>query len=237
MQAANADANPDLFHSYHRLVVDVARRFRGSGVAMEDLIQEGNLGLTIAAKRFDPTRGVSLSTYAYHWIRGLILGQVVRGRGVVSLGSARRERKLFSRLSRVRRKLEQLGGPVDSTALADKLGVPREAVEAVLGRFSQRDVSLDADEGYWSGRLATGGPGPEDAVAEGEEMSRRRALLAEGLGTLDERERAILRARHLTSEPVTLASLGRRMRLSRERVRQLEARALGKLTRYCREHG
>jgi RNA polymerase sigma-32 factor len=136
----------------------------------------------------------------------------------------------------MRRKLEQVGEAADTPALARQLDLPTDTVDAVLSHFAQRDVSLDADDGYWSSRLATGSTGPEDAVADDEELSRRRSLLAAGLRTLSERERAILRARHLSSEPATLSVLGRRMRISRERVRQLEARAIGKLARYCREH-
>src|SRR5215471_14384745 len=126
------------------LVIRIAMEFRHSGPAMEDLIQEGNLGLTIAARRFDPNRKTRLATYATYWIRACMLEHVVRSHGPVRIGTTRSQRKIFFGLGRARRKLEREGETPDADSLAHALGVEREDVEAMTPRLTGRDVSLDA---------------------------------------------------------------------------------------------
>jgi RNA polymerase sigma-32 factor len=220
------------------LVIRIAMEFRHSGPSMEDLIQEGNLGLTIAARRYDPSHQTRLATYATYWIRACMLEHVVRSHGPVRIGTTRSQRKIFFGLGRARRKLEREGGAADCEALADVLGVEREDVEAMTPRLTGHDVSLDAprstdDRREVGASLAEDGPTPEDFVAGVEEDGARRSQLAEGLKVLDPRERAIIRARHMRQRPATLASLGKKFGISRERVRQLELRAKGKLRSFC----
>ncbi len=220
------------------LVIRIAMEFRHSGPSMEDLIQEGNLGLTIAARRFDPARATRLATYATYWIRACMLEHVVRSHGPVRIGTTRSQRKIFFGLGRARRKLEREGEATDAESLAGALGVEREDVEAMTPRLTGHDLSLDAprspdDRRDLGGVLAEDAPTPEDMVAGLEEDDARKVQLFEGLKVLDPRERAIIRARHMRSRPATLASLGKKFGISRERVRQLELRAKSKLRSFC----
>lgn len=219
------------------LVIKIALEFRHSGPAMEDLIQEGNLGLTIAARRFDPARATRLATYATYWIRACMLEHVVRSHGPVRIGTTRSQRKIFFGLGRARRQLERNGETADAEHLASALGVETEDVESMTARLTGRDVSLDAPRGYDDQRpvaasLCEDEPNPEDMIAGLEEDDQRRALILEGLKVLDTRERAIIRARHMRHRPATLACLGKKFGISRERVRQLELRAKAKLRQY-----
>jgi RNA polymerase sigma-32 factor len=227
-----------LVEAHLGLVIRIAMEFRHSGPAMEDLIQEGNLGLTIAARRFDPNRATRLATYATYWIRACMLEHVVRSHGPVRIGTTRSQRKIFFGLGRARRKLERDGTAANCESLATELGVLEEDVEAMQPRLTGRDVSLDAPRGFDDRRsvgatLAEDLPTPEDQVAGTEEDDFRKITLFEGLKVLDPRERAIIRARHMRQRPATLASLGKKFGISRERVRQLELRAKSKLRAYC----
>jgi RNA polymerase sigma-32 factor len=231
------DALKRLVAAHLGLVVKIAADFRGSGPSLEDLIQEGNVGLTIAARRFDPAQGTRLATYATYWIRACMMEHVVRSHGPVRIGTTRSQRKIFFGLGRARRRLERGGEPAATAQLAAVLGVEEEEVASMVPRLTGRDLSLDeprsSDDGRQVGTvLAEPGPSPEEMVAGVEEHDRRRARLHKGLKVLDPRERAILRARHLSSRPATLAALGKKFHISRERVRQLELRAVAKLRVY-----
>ena len=222
------------------LVIKIALEFRHSGPPMEDLIQEGNLGLTIAARRFDPDRATRLATYATYWIRACMLEHVVRSHGPVRIGTTRSQRKIFFGLGRARRKLEGAGTVADCEHLATELGVEREDVESMTARLTGRDVSLDAPRSYEDRRplaasLCEDHPDPEELIAGMEEDSQRRTMMHDGMKVLDTRERAIIRARHLRQRPATLAFLGKKFGISRERVRQLELRAKAKLRQYVDE--
>ena len=224
------------------LVIRIAMEFRHSGPSMEDLIQEGNLGLTIAARRYDPSHQTRLATYATYWIRACMLEHVVRSHGPVRIGTTRSQRKIFFGLGRARRKLEREGETANCESLADALGVEEADIEAMTPRLTGHDVSLDAprstdDRREVGALLAEDGPSPEEFVAGVEEQDSRRTRLSEGLKVLDSRERAIIRARHMRQRPATLASLGKKFGISRERVRQLELRAKTKLRVFCGVRG
>jgi RNA polymerase sigma-32 factor len=226
-----------LISAHLGLVIRIALEFRHSGPSMEDLIQEGNLGLTIAARRFDPGRATRLATYATYWIRACMLEHVVRSHGPVRIGTTRSQRKIFFGLGRARRKLERDGETADAEHLATVLGVEQQDVESMTARLTGRDVSLDAPRGYDDRRpvaasLAQDEPSPEEMIAGLEEDDQRRAQIQEGLKVLDTRERAIIRARHMRQRPATLAFLGKKFGISRERVRQLELRAKAKLRQF-----
>ena len=227
-----------LVQTHLGLVIRIAMEFRHSGPSMEDLIQEGNLGLTIAARRFDPTRQTRLATYATYWIRACMLEHVVRSHGPVRIGTTRSQRKIFFGLGRARRKLEREGESADAESLASALGVERSDIESMTPRLTGHDVSLDApratdDRREVGALIAEDSPNPEDMVAGVEEDDSRKTRLNEGLKVLDARERAIIKARHMRQRPATLASLGKKFGISRERVRQLELRAKAKLRIFC----
>jgi RNA polymerase sigma-32 factor len=227
-----------LIQTHLGLVIRIAMEFRHSGPSMEDLIQEGNLGLTIAARRFDPSRETRLATYATYWIRACMLEHVVRSHGPVRIGTTRSQRKIFFGLGRARRKLEREGERADAGMLASALGVEPADVESMTPRLTGHDVSLDApratdDRRELGALIAEDAPSPEEMVAGFEERDARQTRLSEGLKVLDARERAIIKARHMRQRPATLASLGKKFGISRERVRQLELRAKAKLRSFC----
>src|SRR5205823_976562 len=156
------------------LVIRIATEFRHSGPSMEDLIQEGNLGLTIAAQRFDPDRATRLATYATYWIRACMLEHVVRSHGPVRIGTTRSQRKIFFGLGRARRRLERVGEVADSERLAAALGVQRDDIEQMAPRLTGRDLSLDAprspdDRRQVGASLAGEEPSPEELFAGVEE--------------------------------------------------------------------
>jgi RNA polymerase sigma-32 factor len=237
-QKSDTKALATLIHAHLGLVIKIATEFRNSGPSMEDLIQEGHVGLTIAARRFDPGKATRLATYATYWIRACMMEYVVRSHGPVRIGTTRSQRKIFFGLGRARRRLEREGQQATASELARLLGVPAEDVEHMATRLSGHDVSLDAprsqdDERKTGNLLATDGPSQEELYADGQEEDSRKAMLQEALKQLDPRERAILKARHMSARPITLGALGKRFGISRERVRQLELRAVAKLRQYC----
>jgi RNA polymerase sigma-32 factor len=227
-----------LVHAHLGLVIKIATEFRNSGPSMDDLIQEGHVGLTIAARRFDPGKATRLATYATYWIRACMMEYVVRSHGPVRIGTTRAQRKIFFGLGRARRRLEREGQTPSAETLAHLLGVPTQDVEQMSTRLSGHDVSLDAprsqdDERKAGNLLSSDGPSQEDLYADGQEIDSRKAKLEEALKQLDPRERAILKARHMSARPITLGALGKRFGISRERVRQLELRAVAKLRCFC----
>jgi RNA polymerase sigma-32 factor len=217
-----------------RFVVKIAFEYRTYGVRLLDLIQEGNLGLLVAVDRFDPDRNVRLTTYAVWWIRAYIQEYIRRSWSLVRFGTTRSEQRCFYRLRRERQRLERGGTKADPERLASALGVKRNELEAIESRITRRDMSLDeaayADTEETRGdRIADDQPGPESTFAEREMNDLLREVIREALDSLDPRERAILSRRYLQSKPATLKELGSAFGISRERVRQLEARAKAKL--------
>jgi len=206
-----------------------------------DLIQEGNLGLLQAVQRFDPYQGVKLSSYGAYWIRAYVLKYILDNIRMVRLGKTRAERKLFFRLNKEKRELERQGFRPEPRLLAERLDVTEDDVRSMEQRLSGSDVSFDAparrndDSRSVGDFVAAAGANAEEQVAE-EEM--RRVFLtavrafAEGC---DERERQILDQRLLAEEPRTLQELGEGFGVSRERVRQLEARLLKRLQEYLKQ--
>lgn len=217
-----------------RFVVKLAFEYRTYGIRLLDLIQEGNLGLLVAVDRFDPDRKNRLTTYAVWWIRAYIQEYIRRQWSLVRFGTTRAEQRCFYRLRRERQRLERSGGRAEPERLAAVLGVRPDELQAIEFRITRRDQSLDdpayADTDETRGdRLPDEAPGPEVTVAtrELEELSRVRIRMA--LMRLDPRERAIIERRYLRGKGMTLKELGRAFGISRERVRQLEARAKEKM--------
>jgi RNA polymerase sigma-32 factor len=220
----------ELIRLHMGLVITIAREFRYAGHLFDDLKQEGYLGLTIAARRFDPDRGTRLVTYATYWIRARILDYILRSHGPVRIGTTRSQRRVFFGLARARHLLERQGVDADAPSLAGMLGVAEGEVEWMANRLAAHDLALDAQAGASRvPALADGGWSPEELLAQAEETSRLRARLEESLAELDGRERRIVSAHHLREQPSSLAALAIELGVTRERVRQLEARARKKI--------
>jgi RNA polymerase sigma-32 factor len=229
-----------LVTAYMRLAVSVAARFRRYGAPMGDLVQEASLGLMKAAEKFDPDRGVRFSTYAVWWIRAAVQDYVMRNWSLVRTGSTTAQKSLFFNLHRVRARLERetaAGGDDLRRRVAAELGVAVADVEMMEGRLGGPDFSLDAvqsaeeDGRSWIEALE------DDSLQAAERFETRhdaealRGWLVRAMGRLPERERLILRERHLGQTPRTLESLAAELKLSKERVRQLEAAAFARLRR------
>jgi RNA polymerase sigma-32 factor len=217
-----------------RFVVKIAFEYRTYGVRLLDLIQEGNLGLLVAVDRFDPGRNVRLTTYAVWWIRAYIQEYIRRSWSMVRFGTTRAEQRCFYRLRRERQRLERNGTQADPEQLAAALGVSMTELENIESRITRRDMSLDDSafvdtEETKGDRLPDDRPGPESTVADEEVSHRAHDAIREALKTLDPRERDILNRRYLAAKPATLKEIGAQFGISRERVRQLEARAMAKL--------
>lgn len=217
-----------------RFVVKIAFEYRTYGVRLLDLIQEGNLGLLVAVDRFDPERGVRLTTYAVWWIRAYIQEYIRRSWSMVRFGTTRAEQRCFYRLRRERQRLERNGSKADPDRLASALGISPADLEAIESRITRRDMSLD-DAAYVDteetrgDRIADDRPGPESTFADEELQKRAHDEIYKALQALDTRERDILNRRYLSPKPATLKEIGAQFGISRERVRQLEARAMAKL--------
>lgn len=236
----DVDAAHKLVTSHLRLVAKIAGGYRGYGLPLADLVSEGNIGLMKAVKKFEPQRGFRLATYAMWWIRAAITEYILRSWSLVKMGTVTGQKKLFFSLGRIKRTLNVLDSgdlsPEDVTRVAEALDVPERDVVNMHRRLGARDVSLngprrsdDEDGGELMETLVDDSPSPEALAAQRQETAYRRDLLRQALAELPDRERKILAERQLSEEPKTLEELGTDFGVSRERVRQLEARALEKL--------
>lgn len=230
-----------LAESHMRLVIAIAARFRHYGLSLQDLIQEGHVGLLEAAARFDPDREVRFSTYATWWIRASIQDFVLRNWSIVRGGTSSAQKSLFFNLRRLRAKLSQT--PTDGGSqrmfqtIADALGVSPADVEWMNTRLSGGDVSLNAPMTESDGAgaservefLVDDKPRADETVEEDIDGGRRSDWLKDALVVLNPRELSILKARRLVENGATLEALGSSLGISKERVRQIETRALEKL--------
>jgi len=236
----DVEAAHKLVTSHLRLVAKIASGYRGYGLPLSDLIAEGNIGLMKAVKKFEPEKGFRLSTYAMWWIRASITEFVLRSWSMVRMGTLASQKKLFFSLSRIKQKLNLMSdGPLDdeqAEAVARALNVTAADVADMDRRLSAPDMSLNAPRQHDDGEgtdlitsLVDTSPDPETLTAASEEQTIRNDLLKKALSTLPEREKHILSERHLRDDPPTLEELGQDYGLSRERIRQLEARALDRV--------
>ena len=238
---SDARSAEKLIHASLRSVVAIAVSYRRYGLRMSDLISEGNLGLVMALRKYDPERGVRFATYAAYWSRAYILNFVIKSWSMVGGGSGPLRSKLFFKLRRERAMVATLVGEDDEQGrmemLAQRMGTTVARTEQLTQRLEARDVSLDAqthDDGK-----ATLLEGLQDATPSQEEQyfaQERRAELQGALeaavATLDDREKFIVQTRLMSDEETSLADIGRHLGISRERARQLEARAKSKLRRH-----
>lgn len=228
-----------LVSSHLRLVVKIAMDFQRRWMQnVLDLVQEGNVGLMRAVNRFDPDKGIKFSYYASFWIKAYILKFIMDNWRMVKIGTTQTQRKLFYNLNRERQKLIAQGFDPDAAMLSERLGVSQDQVEEMDQRLASTDLSLNmpvGDDPAGSTRmdfLPALGPGLEEHIAGNEIARLVRRQLKGILPRLSEKEVYILQHRLLTDEPVTLREIGERYNVTRERVRQLEARLLEKLRKH-----
>jgi len=238
--ARDQDAARQLIGSHLRLVVKIARGFGGYGLPLGDLIAEGNVGLMQALDKFEPERGFRFATYAMWWIRAAIQEHILHNRSLVKMGTTAAQKKLFFNLRRLKSRLAELGdgdlAPDSVTSIARDLQVSEDEVIAMNRRLAAGDQSLSAPlrsdgETEWQDMLVDDDQDQEELIADASELGWRRGLLEQGMQALNERERHILSERRLKDDPMTLEDLSRIYGVSRERVRQIEARAFEKLQR------
>ena len=228
--------------AHMRLVISVAARFRHYGLPMADLIQEGHVGLLEAGARFDPDREVRFSTYATWWIRASIQDYILRNWSIVRGGTSSAQKALFFNLRRLRARMAHEAAASEEhfdvhQKIADAVGVSRADVATMEVRLAANDMSLNAPLTEADGNdsvermdfLVDAAPLPDEAVSDMIDSERRVHWLRSAMNVLSERELRILRERRLSEEAATLEALGDRLGISKERVRQIETRALEKL--------
>ena len=239
-----------LITAYMRLAISMAAKFKRYGAPMNDLVQEAGLGLMKAAEKFDPDRGVRFSTYAVWWIKASVQDYVMRNWSMVRTGSTSSQKSLFFNMRRVQAQLEreaqQTGEKLDKHQLnqliATEVGVPLNDVEMMDGRLSGSDFSLNAtqasdEEGReWIDTIEDENARADLTVEEEHDQQKLAGWIGVAMDALNDREKFIVRQRKLIESPRTLESLGAELSLSKERVRQLEAAAFGKMRKYLEKN-
>jgi RNA polymerase sigma-32 factor len=236
------DAARRLITANLRLVVKIAHEYNRRGThSLSDLVQEGNVGLVQALRKYDPERGVRLSSYAAWWVRAFMLRYILNNWHLVRIGTTPAQRKLFFNLRKEQAKLERDGFAAEPARLAEALEVPESEVVSMQGRLLRSDLSLDApasndedDSRSRLERLPDGAPGPEETAESSELRAQLRAKIAAFGEGLKGRERTIFEERLLNDEPKTLQEIGRMYSISRERARQVEKRLVHRLRGYLR---
>ena len=228
-----------LVTSHLRLVAKIAMGYRGYGLPISELISEGNVGMMQAVKRFDPDRGFRLATYAMWWIKAAIQEYILRSWSLVKMGTTANQKRLFFNLRRLKGKIQALDEgdlkPEHVKEIATTLKVSEDEVISMNRRLSG-DASLNApikasegESGQWQDWLVDDHDNQEQILIEQDELDSRKALLANAMKVLNDRERRIFEARRLTEDPLTLEDLSTEFDISRERVRQIEVRAFEKV--------
>lgn len=234
----DADALHEIITAHIRLVVRIASKFKGYGLPIGDLIQEGNRGLLEAANRFDPERNVRYSTYATWWILAAMQEYIVRNSSIVRIGTTPAQKSLFFNLRKLRAKLTDNSAARmtedEREMIAKELGVPLAAVERMESHFSRPDQSLNAtvgesDSDEFVDLLADESPTPEAIVGDMIDGETRAKWIADAMQHLTPREREVITRRFLKEDKITLAEIGESFGVTKERIRQIEGKALSKL--------
>ena len=236
----DTDAAHQLVTSHLRLVAKIAMGYRGYGLPLGEVIQEGNIGLMQAVKKFDAERGFRLATYAMWWIRASIQEYILRSWSLVKIGTTAAQKKLFFNLRKVKGQIDAIDGgqltPEQVKEISDRLNVSPEDVQQMDGRMSGSDRSLNApiakgedESGEWQDWLEDDRDDPETALVVSDEMDVRREMLQQAMSVLNDREIDILTSRRLSEPAATLEELSQKHDVSRERIRQIETRAFEKL--------
>jgi len=239
------DAEHRLVTSHLRLVVKIAKSYRGYGLPIADVISEGHVGLMQAIERFEPEKGFRFTTYAMWWIKAAIQAYILHSWSVVKMGTTANQRKLFFHLRKAKSKIFALDEgdmrPDQVKLIAKRLGVTEHAVIAMNRRLGG-DLSLNdtirenGDSAEWQDWLVDESLDQEMTLAASEDFDKRRKALSDALGILDERDRRIFEGRRLAEDPITLAELADEFGVSGERVRQIEARAFEKVQKAVKNH-
>jgi RNA polymerase sigma-32 factor len=231
----NLEAAQELITSNLRFVVKIAFEYKSYGVKLQDLIQEGNIGLMMAVKKFNPYKGYRFISYAIWWIRAYMQNFIIKTWSLVKIGTTQAQKKLFYKIGKVRKALESGGADEKKyERLARDLDVAKEDIIEMEQRMSARDLSLDApfDEGQELTHLdllREDSLNQEEAIAQEEEKKIREREVQNAMKRLNEKEAYVIKNRIMADEPQTLQEIGDRLKLSRERVRQIESEALKKL--------
>lgn len=234
----DAEALHEIITAHIRLVVRIASKFKGYGLPIGDLIQEGNRGLLEAANRFDPERNVRYSTYATWWILAAMQEYIVRNSSIVRIGTTPAQKSLFFNLRKLRARLtDGLGARMtedERQMIATQLRVPLAAVERMESHFSRPDQSLNATVGEsesdeFMDLLADDSPSPEAIVGDMIDSETRAKWIADAMEHLTAREREVITRRFLKDDKITLAEIGETFGVTKERIRQIEGKALSKL--------
>jgi RNA polymerase sigma-32 factor len=229
------EAAEKLVTSNLRFVVKIAHEYKNYGIKLIDLIQEGNIGLMRAVKKFDPYKGYRLISYAVWWIRAYMQNFIIKSWSLVKIGTTQAQRKLFFKLNQAKKKLESMSARNPEFAeIAENLNVKEAEIEEMDLRMSNRDLSLDAfisDDGDTSfiDSLPYEGEDQEQALIRKEENALVRLNIAGALAKLNERERFIIQNRTMADNPLTLQDIGDKFKITRERARQIEKDALRKI--------
>jgi RNA polymerase sigma-32 factor len=229
------DAAQKLITSNLRFVVKVAFEYKSYGVKLLDLIQEGNIGLMMAVKKFNPHKGYRFISYAIWWIRAYIQNFIIKTWSLVKIGTTQAQKKLFYKIGKIRKALESDGeNEKKYELLAHDLDVAKEDIIEMEQRMAARDLSLDApfDEGQELTHLdllKEDSPNQEEALAQEEEKKIREREVQNAMKRLSEKEVYVIQNRIMAEDPLTLQQIGDHLKLSRERVRQIEGEALKKL--------
>ena len=231
----DTEAAQKLITSNLKFVVKVAFEYKSYGVKILDLIQEGNIGLMMAVKKFNPYKGYRFISYAIWWIRAYMQNFIVKTWSLVKIGTTQAQKKLFYKIGKVRKALESNGEDEKKyELLANDLDVTKEDIIEMEQRMSSRDLSLDTpfDEGQELTHLdllQENAPNQEEAFAQAEEKQIRQREVLNAMKRLNEKEAYVIKNRIMADSPLTLQEIGNHLKLSRERVRQIESEALRKL--------
>jgi RNA polymerase sigma-32 factor len=234
------DAANQLVTSHLRLAAKIAMGYRGYGLPVSEIIAEGNVGLMQALSRFEPEKGFRFATYAMWWIRASIHDYILRSWSLVKIGTTANQKKLFFKLRSAKSKIAALESgdlhPDQVALIAKDLDVASQDVVEMNRRLSgdrsiNAPIQNDGETGEWQDQLVDQSPSPEAIIVEQDEKEYQVKALNAAIRVLDDRERRIFEARHLTDEPLTLEDLAATFNVSRERIRQIEARAFEKVRR------
>ncbi len=234
------EAAKKLIQSHLRLVVKMAQKFKNYGIPLVDLVSEGNLGLIQAVKKFDPTKGFRLSTYAMWWIKAFIQEYILRSWSLVKIGTTIAQKKLFFNLHKIKKKILEVGdSQLDNNQISEIskiLNIPAQEVLQMDSRLGQSDTSLNNlvsinqdSEKEVGDTLASQEPSQEEIAIVNQEKSRQEKLFYNAFNKLNERERDIIYKRQMIDDSMTLEELSQIYKVSRERIRQIEENAISKI--------
>ena len=235
----------ELIQAHMRLVVSFAVKYKHYGLSLSDLIQEGNIGLMKAAQKFDPDRGFRFSTYASWWIRASIQDFLLKHWSIVRIATTSKQKSLFFSLRRLKQKINGTdSGNIDYSMaenIARDLNISTSAVVNMDSRITQNDSSLnkkiseDGEDEFLS-LLEDENARPDNLVFAKDEINHKKDMVNSAIDSLDERETQIINERHLSEDPKTLEYLGKRLKISKERVRQIEKNAMNKMKSFINSH-